>query len=221
MAKLNPSKSPNLPIAPGQYSRQYFDVFSNVLRLYFTQIDGIFANLFGSLGGRYIESPHISATDDTDQYASADDTATQVLFSNLDVGAGFSLSGGQVIADQSGIYKYDYSLQFANTDNIQHTVYVWLEVNGVGLANSTSSFSIPPRKNPTTLGYVVAYSTITYTINAGDNVKLFWATDKAYNPTGPINGVYMEHIDAITTPYTRPANPSAIGSIVFVSRNGT
>ena len=32
-------KSPNLPIASSQYSQQYIDEYSNVLRLYFNQLD--------------------------------------------------------------------------------------------------------------------------------------------------------------------------------------
>ena len=38
---LRPTKSPNLPIAPVEYSQQYVDQLSNALRLYFAQIDNI------------------------------------------------------------------------------------------------------------------------------------------------------------------------------------
>ena len=33
------TKAPNLPIAPVEYNQQFQDQFSNVLRLYFNQID--------------------------------------------------------------------------------------------------------------------------------------------------------------------------------------
>lgn len=33
------TKSPNLPIAPVEYSQQYQDQLNNVLRLYFSQLD--------------------------------------------------------------------------------------------------------------------------------------------------------------------------------------
>jgi hypothetical protein len=36
---LRPSKAPNLPIAPTEYSQQYIDMLSNALRLYFNQVD--------------------------------------------------------------------------------------------------------------------------------------------------------------------------------------
>ena len=33
------TKAPNLPIAPVEYSQQYIDQLTNVLRLYFAQLD--------------------------------------------------------------------------------------------------------------------------------------------------------------------------------------
>jgi hypothetical protein len=48
-------------------------------------------------------------------------------------------------------------------------------------------------------------------------VELYWATEKAYNPVGPVDGVYMFNDTAQTSPYARPSIPSAIGSIVWVS----
>ena len=38
---MRPSKAPNLPIAPVKYDQRYQDMFSNVLRLYFAQIDNL------------------------------------------------------------------------------------------------------------------------------------------------------------------------------------
>jgi hypothetical protein len=36
---LRPSKAPNIPIGPVEYSQQYQDQLSNALRLYFAQVD--------------------------------------------------------------------------------------------------------------------------------------------------------------------------------------
>jgi hypothetical protein len=36
---LRSTKAPNLPVAPTEYQQRYIDQLSNVLRLYFTQID--------------------------------------------------------------------------------------------------------------------------------------------------------------------------------------
>ncbi len=225
MARLAPTTSPNLPVAPASYARQHFDVLNNVLRLYFNRIDGIFTNLFGVLGGKYIENPHISASDNTDQYADGNNDPTKVLWDTLDSSAGFTLNlDSTATASQSGVYKIDYSLQFANTANASHDVYVWLEVtNGTTsqVPGSASKFTLSARKSSGDPTFLVAYSSITFTINAGDSIALWWATDLAYNPVGPVHGIYMEYIAAQTVPYAHPAVPSAVGSITFVSRNGT
>jgi len=51
----------------------------------------------------------------------------------------------------------------------------------------------------------------------GDDVELYWATDQAYVVSPATDGVYLLHDAAQTTPYARPAIPSVIGSITFVS----
>ena len=117
----------------------------------------------------------------------------------------------------SGVYKITYSLQFANTDNAIHDAYVWLKVNGTDVDRSTTDFSIPARKSAGVPSYVCGYSEAVFTVNAGDSIELYWATDTAAT-SGGIAGVYIYADPAQTVPYARPAIPSAIGSITFVSR---
>lgn len=57
-APLRPSKAPNLPNAPREgYSFGYFDQFSNVLRLYFNQIDNFTQAAAIPLSGTTAERP--------------------------------------------------------------------------------------------------------------------------------------------------------------------
>ena len=167
--------------------------------------------------GAGLTFPHIGASDTTDQYATANDTPTLVNWNTLDTASGFTLAAGAATATYAGVYKIDYSLQFANTDNQQHDVDVWLRVNNVDVVGSTSKFSIQARKSAILPTFIVAYSTVVFTLAAGDNVKLYWATDLAYNPVGPVNGIYMEYQAAQTVPFVHPSVPSAIGAITFVS----
>lgn len=218
MSRLIPTRAPNLPLAPGQYQSTYHEQLNNVLRLYFSQNDANSSALNGPMGAAFLNSPHIAACDNTDQYALGNNTPTQVKWDTLESRAGFTLNlDGSATVPVSGRYKIDYSLQFVNTDNVAHDVFVWLQVNGGPLANSTSRFAIPARKRATDFGFLVAYSSVLFNAIGGDKVRLWWAAEQAYNPVGPVNGVYMEHIAAQTVPYARPANPSAVGSIVFVS----
>lgn len=65
VTKLIPPKAPNLPIGPVEYEQRYQDQFSNVLRLYFNQLDNVLQTLLGSGagGGRFIRFPYAAFQD--------------------------------------------------------------------------------------------------------------------------------------------------------------
>jgi hypothetical protein len=216
---LRPSKAPNLPIAPVDYEQRYIDQLNNALRLYFNQIDNGIGALFSDTGGASLSLPHISASDSVDQLATASNTPTEIKWNTLESGLGWTLNPpGTATANIPGIYTIRYSLQLANTDNAQHDAAVWLRVNTVDVPRSTTVFSIPARKSAGVFSYVCAYSEATFQVNAGDTIALYWATNQAYSLSPAADGVYIEYIAPQTSPYARPAVPSAIGSITFVSR---
>jgi hypothetical protein len=219
MARITPPKAPNLPISPSQFSQEYFNILTNVLRLYFNLLDAFNNTLSSIAGGAGLSFPHIAASDSTDQVATGNNTPTVVKWNTLDSGLGWTLnSPGSAVAGYSGVYTIRYSLQFVNSANAIHSAAVWLKVNGVDLVNSTTEFSVPARKSALVPSFVCGYSEATFEINLGDEIELYWATDLAGNPTTPTDGVYIYQDNAQTVPYARPAIPSAIGSITFVSR---
>lgn len=167
--------------------------------------------------GSQIQFPHIGASDTTDQYATADDTPTIITWNSLDSSNGFTLASNAATASYPGVYKMTYSLEFANTDNVQHDAVVWLRINTIDVANSATFFSIPARKSSGVYTFVCGYSEVVFTAASGDDIELWWATEKAYSTTGPVDGIYMYAEAAQTTPYAHPLVPSAIGSITFVS----
>jgi hypothetical protein len=216
---LRPSRAPNLIVARPEYSQEQQELFKNQLRLYFSEVDNMASALLGRDGMRYLQAPHIAASDSTDQYADGDNIPTAVVWDTLDSGSGFTLTPpGIAVAEISGIYKITYSAQLINTDNAIHAATFWLKVNNTDVANSATIFSIPARKSALVPSYVAAYSEVTFSVNGGDEIELYWATEKAYSTTGPVDGVYIFHDVAQTVPYARPAVPSVIGSITFVSR---
>jgi hypothetical protein len=214
-------KNAPLPIPPIEYSPEHFRQLIRVLEIYFNQLNAWNLQVYNALSGaspNQIVFPHIAASDSTDQLASGNNTPTVVKFNTLDSGFGWTLnSPGSATADYAGIYKITYSLQFVNTANAIHSAVVWLKVNNVDVANSSTEFSVPARKSAGVPSYVAAYSEVTFDVAAGDEIELYWATDLAGNPTTPTDGIYIFHDAAQTTPYARPAIPSAIGSITFVS----
>lgn len=216
---LRPSKAPNLLIAPIVYDQRYIDQLTNALRLYFNQIDNGLANLLEDTGGSNLSLPFIALSDSADQLATASDTPTEVVFTDIEGSNGFNLiAPGTAKTLVSGIYKITFSLQYVNTDNVAHDVEVWLQVNGVNVPRSNTRFSIPARKSAGVFSFICAYSEVVFTLNAEDELELYWATNQAFSVSPAVAGVYMEHLNAITSPYVRPATPSAIASITFISR---
>lgn len=210
--------APALPTYPLDYDQRQGDQHNYALRLYFNNLDNYLATISGPLGGGVLGIPHIAASDSTDQYAGGNNTPTVVKWNTLDSGNGFTLAApGTATCQVSGVYKITFSIQIANTANALHDAVFWLKVNNVDVANSATVFTLPARKSSGSPSFLAGYSEITFEVDAGDNIELWWATDLAYNPTGPVDGIYLYHETAQTSPYARPAIPSAIGSITFVS----
>jgi hypothetical protein len=215
--ELNRTRAPALPFAPVEYDRQYADTLNNILRQYFNTLDNFVGQLTIDTGtAGFPVLPHIAAQDSTDQYATATNTPTKVLWNTLDSGSGFTLNiDSTATPTYTGVYKIDYSLQFLNTDTQIHDLYVWLRVDGVDVAGSASIFSVP-NKHGGTPGALIAYSSLTFPVTAGQDIALYWATNQAA-VSGGSNGIYMHEAPAQTSPFTMPSIPSAVGSIVFVS----
>lgn len=222
-------RAPPLPIAGPDYKQDYFSQLIRALGLYFNQLDSttpsqwdqvIATNFTGGLfsgEGYGIQFPHVAASDSTEQYATGNDTPTLVNWNTLTSQSGWELNApGSATAQYAGIYKITYELQLANNNNTVHDVFFWLRINGIDIVNSTTAYTVPARKSAGNPSYVSAYSEVVFPINANDEIELYWATDQAAT-SGGTAGVYLHHQVAQTTPYARPATPSARGSIIFVS----
>ena len=207
--------APALSTAPPDYDQRREDQLIYQLRLYFNLLDNFLANLATTAGGANLAFPHIAASDTTDQYAGGNDTPTLVAWNQGESLNGFTLAAGAATAAYSGIYKITYSLQFVNNATAsEHVAYVWLKVNGTNVARSTTEFTIP--KAASVDSYICGYSEVVFTLNAGDYVELWWATDQAAT-SGGTKGIYIYAEPAQVSPYARPAIPSSLGSITFVS----
>jgi hypothetical protein len=244
---LEKFKAPPLPLPNDEYDRLYFQQLIRILGIYFSQLDSKTPNIAESYradnfyggdfdGGTFtgtnfdgglftgdgygLKLPHVAASDSTDQIAGGNDTPTVVKWNTLDSAYGWTLnSPGSATADIAGVYKICYSLQLVNSANAIHFATAWLRVNTNDVDNSATTFAIPAAKNNNTPSYVCGYSEVTFTVDVGDEIELYWATDLAGDPDpiSPVNGVYILHDAAQVSPYPRPAIPSAIGSITFVS----
>jgi len=157
-------------------------------------------------------TPYGAFQDSTDQTASSTTAAYSVTFNTTDFSHGVSVaSNSQLTVKSYGIYNVQFSLQFVNTDTQIQDVDVWFAKNGTNIANSNSRFSIPNSHGGTD-GHLIAALNFWTEMNANDYVEIKWRTTST--------AVSIQQIPAQTSP-TRPATPSAIVTVNFVSSNGT
>jgi len=219
MSKIKAVASPNLILAPTEYSQIRDEQLNNELRLYFNRLNTYLNVLQDSSGGSSLSMPHIAASSNVDQYASGDDVPTLVLWDTLDSGEGFTLnSDNTATALEDGIYNIDFGIQLANTDNTLHNAKLWLRVDNEDVPRSSVVFTMPARKSAGVPFLLLGSTSLTFEILAGQKIGLYWVTEQAYE-SGVQDGVYLWYEAATTTPYVSPATPSAIGAITFVSRN--
>ena len=82
---------PRLPAAPVEYERRFHDQHSDVLRLYFNQLNGNINSLLGPRGGQYINNPYGAFQDDTDQTDGSIAVAYYMRFNTTDYSNGVSV----------------------------------------------------------------------------------------------------------------------------------
>ena len=110
--------------------------------------------------------------------------------------------------EYSGVYNIQFSFQFTNTDSQEHDVDIWFKQNDVTLDNSNSQYTIPAKHGGVD-GHLIAALNFFVEVQAGDVVEIVWHTANS--------AVFIEAIPAQTSPI-RPATPSAIATVSFVSR---
>ena len=143
VTKLIPPKAPNLPIGPVEYEQRYQDQFSNVLRLYFNQLDNVLQTLLGSGdgGGQFIRFPYGSFYQDGNTTLSVGITNVSTTPISVASTAGFPSSGWILIGSEIIQYTTKTATTFdgtitrgvLGTTNVAHTAGAQItEVQGTG-----------------------------------------------------------------------------------------
>ena len=204
--RYRPVAQPRLPAAPAQYDPQFIEQYSNVLRLYFNQLDGLTNTLLGESGGRFIQSPYGAFSSDQDQTTTAN-TATLMTFNTTDFANEVSISSSQITVVYPGIYNLQFSAQFTNTDTAFQDAYIWLKQNGVDIPGSTGFVSIPNRHAGTDGHSIIGWNYF-LSMAANDHVEIYWSV--------PNVAVTIQHLNASGTP-TKPSTQSVVATLSFVS----
>lgn len=206
---LNPV-APALPVGPTDYNRQYQDQLNNVLRLYFRQIDGVFSSFLNEAGGRFVSLPCGSYFSNIAQTATAN-TATVLTLNNVDANATIAtaLSNGSIQVTYPGIYNYQFSAQLVNSDTKDWNVDIWVRVDGTNSLDSAGEITVPSKHGQGN-GAVIAAWNFLVAAQANSVIDLVWVT--------PSTDVVLAYEPSISSPYARPAIPSVISTVTFVSR---
>ena len=205
---LNPVSPPALPLAREQYDRPYQDQLNNVLRLYFGKLNTNLNNLTNTTGGRHLQFPYAAIQRTTDKTFTAN-TATLITFDQNDYLNGCTNDGTDgIVVEYSGLYNYQFSVQWKNTDSQEHDAWIWLRKNTTNVAGTASQFTVPS-KHGSTDGHLIAAANFYVDLVAGDYVSMYAAVS---NIT-----VSSEAYAAQTVPFVMPAIPSVVATLTFVS----
>ena len=211
--QLDTPAPPNLGTPDVLYSESYFRQTNGGLNVYFNKLRNLFGALLGPRGGKWMNNPYGAFQDSTDQTAANTTTAYAITFDTTDFTNGVTLSNSSRLnVAQAGIYNLQFSIQFKNTTNDGQDVDVWFRKNGTNIDNSNSRFHLPARKSGGDPSHLIAALNFFVSLAASDYVEIMW------RPTDV--GVSLEHFATSSSP-TRPAIPSVIATLSFVSNLST
>lgn len=207
----NPA-APNLPLATALYERQYQDQYSNVLRLYFNQLDNAFASLLGPVGGKYLKFPYGAFSSDQDQTTTAN-TATLMTLNTTDFSNGVSISSSKITVANAGMYNLQFSVQLESTDVAPQDVYIWLRQGNDGgtsadITGSTGIVGMPARKSAIDPFHAIYGWNYFLNMAANDYVQIYWSPTSA--------NVTIQYYAATGSP-TKPSTQSVVATLSFVS----
>jgi len=203
---------PRLPTAPQQYETRFHDQHSDVLRLYFNQLNGNLNSLTGVDGGAYIQSPHAMLMSDQDQTSAGITSANILTYNQPVITQGIEVrNSGEIWFEQAGQYLVTFTMQVSNRSNATQEFEVWAGYNGSNYPLSNRRFDIAARKDSSTWAHIVPSVTGIFTVANPSTEYLtikWWASS---------TDVFLEHYPVNTSP-TRPAISSVIMTVSFISR---
>lgn len=211
--RYRPVVQPRLPAAPMEYSAEFIEQYSNILRLYFNQLDNLTGVVLGESGGRFIRFPYGAFSSDQDQTTTAN-TATLMTLNTTDFSNQVSISSSKITVVNAGIYNLQFSAQFQNTDNQIQDMSIWLRQNGTDIPGSTGFVSIPARKSASAgeEAHEIVGWNYYLEMEANDYVEIWWSTTNA--------SVTIQHYPTSTGP-VRPSTQSVVATLSFVSALST
>lgn len=131
------------------------------------------------LSGSFIQPAYISCYSTASQQLQTSGSAQPVTFTNLWTNRGVNLvSGSRLVMEKAGTYKFSFVAQLANPDNAVHDAYFWVKYNGNNFPNSTTSITLPTRKDSgDASSQLMTVNIVGVAQNDNDYIELWWTGD--------------------------------------------
>ena len=219
IANIRPPKAPNLPIPPVGYSQTYLEILTNVLRLYFSEMDKLFQYTINPDIGRYLNFPFLAALDTTVQIATVAGDSYPITFDSPYLPSTYAgpndvapyidpLDPSKFVIPDSHYYNFAYTINFYKATTNPATVAVWFRLNSATLGvidypGTTRYYTV--------LGdgaITAANCTIMTDETNGDSWQLMWTTSDTDVQIAPTPGAIIG---------SEPTGASAVLAISYVS----
>lgn len=204
MALLSNPPVPRLPNATDPYDRLSQEQYSNVLRLYFQQLNAVVGFVVGPNGGQYVECPNGLFFNTTDQTFAVSNTAYPIVFNQTYLNNAVALQSGstsKIEVSVSGIYNFQYSGQIQSTNSSAKNVFLWISRDGTDIGYSARAYSISGSN---------AYAPIAYSFDidmqAGQYIELMVSASDT-----------TVQLAAETSSSPHPGIPSSVMTVNFIA----
>ena len=204
MAFLNTPQQPRLPASTVEYSQQFGDQLTNVLRLYFNQLNSTIGSVVGQYGGQFVDCPNGLFFNTADQSFAVINTAYPVVYDATYLNNGIKLKTGSTSAIQvsvSGVYNFQYTGQVLSSNTSAKTIYLWIRRNNIDIGYSTRAETVAING-----GYTGINFSFDIDLAEGEYLELIGAvTDTALK------------LDAVAATSPPPGIPSSVMSVNFIA----
>ena len=145
-----------------------------------------------------------------DQAIATANTAYAMTLDTTDYSNGVTLSNSSRLnVKNSGVYNFQWSGQFNNTDTQIHDVSVWLRKNGTDVTGSTGVISVPNSHGGVD-GHTIVGWNYFLELATNDYIELYWSSTST--------NISLQFYPSQTSP-TRPSTASLIATINYITPN--
>lgn len=212
MTRLTITRPPFLPVAPQGYEPRFHNQHSDVLRLYFNQLDNALATALGVNGGQYIECPNGLFFDLGTYSPAVANTGYPLEFKIAYLDNAISVvDDTKITVSVGGVYNFQYSSAVTSTNASVKTVWVWIVRNGTPVGYSTNAYTVSGSGTSTIISWQFNID-----LDVGEYIQMYWgASDTnvtiatsaaaAPHPGIPANVLAVNFISPLPNP--RPTPP--------------